>query len=122
MKSRLFAAVLPLAVFAAPLAAGCQKQNVSEVKDTVVFQTRITSASPVTAASGGIDQVTVYATCDWILTAEDWFTVTPSCGKTGISESTLTTTPNTTGADRTGTITLKAGSYSGTYTFTQKGI
>lgn len=122
MKSRFLAAVLPLAALAALLASGCQKQRVSEVRDTVVIQTKITSTSPVTAAAGGTDEITIYATCDWVLTAEDWFTVTPSVGTRGISESTLTTTPNTTGADRTGTITLTAGSYSGTYTFTQKGI
>ncbi len=121
MKPKLLAATLALGAFALLVVEGCQKQRVSEVHDTVVIQTEINSTSPVTSVSGGTDCITIYASCPWTLGGEDWFTITPSSGNAGISESTLTTTANTTGADRIGTITLKAGSYSSTYTFTQKG-
>lgn len=102
-------------------AAGCQKQNESEVHDTVVIQTKLTSSTPAMNVNGGEDNITIAATCDWTLECEDWFTVEPSAGTKGISESKITTRPNTTGEARTGTIKLKAGSYTSTYTFIQAG-
>lgn len=111
-------------ILVAPLLLGgvaCQKQTESEVHDTVVIQTKLTAKTPATLAEGGTDQITIYATCDWSLEGEDWFTIEPASGTKGVSESTITTQPNTTGVDRTGTIRLKAGSYTGTYTFTQAG-
>lgn len=109
----------------APLILGgvaCQKQNESEVQDTVVIRTELKAKTPATLVGGGTDQITIYATCDWSLEeGEDWFTIEPASGEKGVSESVITTQPNTTGADRTGTIRLKAGSYTGTYTFTQAG-
>lgn len=102
-------------------AASCQKQNESEVHDTVVIQTKLTGTTPAMKAEGGEDNITIAATCDWSLECEDWFTVEPASGTKGISESKITTQPNTTGEARTGTIKLKAGSYTSTYTFTQAG-
>ena len=99
----------------------CQKQNESEVSDTVVIRTELTAKTPATLVGGGTDQITIYATCDWSLEPEDWFTIEPKSGSKGVSEAVITTQPNTTGADRTGTIRLKAGSYTGTYTFIQSG-
>lgn len=97
----------------------CQKMKKSEMHDTVVIKTELSAKTPATLKDGGTDQVTIYATCDWTLECEDWFTVEPASGTQGVSESTITTQPNTTGAPRVGTIQLRAGSYSGTYTFTQ---
>ncbi len=108
----------------APLLLGgvsCQKQSESEVHDTVVIQTKLTAKTPVTLAEGGTDKITIYATCDWSLEGDDWFTIKPANGTKGVSESFITTQSNATGADRTGTIRLKAGSYTSTYTFTQAG-
>lgn len=102
-------------------AAACQKQNESEIHDTVVIKTVLKATTPATLVGGGTDAITIFATCDWSVECEDWFTVEPATGGQGISESVITTQPNTTGADRTGTITLKAGTYSGTYTFVQAG-
>lgn len=99
----------------------CQKQNESEVHDTVVIRTQLTAATPAMTAAGGTDLITIDATCEWSLQCEDWFTVEPASGSKGISESTITIQPNTTGEARTGTIKLKAGSYSSTYKFTQAG-
>ncbi len=99
----------------------CQKQNESEVSDTVVIRTELTGKTPATLVGGGTDQITIYATCGWSLEGEDWFTIEPASGDKGVSESVITTLPNATGADRTGTIRLKAGSYTGTYTFIQAG-
>lgn len=108
----------------APLILGgvaCQKQNESEVRDTVVIRTELKAKTPATLVGGGTDQITIYATCDWSLEGEDWFTIEPASGEKGVSESVITTQPNTTGESRVGTIHLKAGSYTGTYTFTQAG-
>ena len=102
-------------------AAACQKQNESEVHDTVVIRTQLTSDTPAMQVGGGTDNITIDATCDWSMECEDWFTVEPSTGTRGVSESTITVQPNTTGEARTGTIRLKAGSYSSTYKFTQAG-
>ncbi len=102
-------------------AVACQKQNESEVHDTVVIITQLSAKTPATVVAGGSDNITISATCDWSLQGEDWFTIEPASGNKGISESTITTQPNTTGAPRVGTIRLKAGSYSSTYTFTQAG-
>ena len=102
-------------------ALACQKQNESEVHDTVVIQTKLDKATPAMKVEGGEDNITIAATCDWSLECEDWFTVEPASGTKGISESKITTQPNTTGEARTGTVRLKAGSYTGTYTFTQAG-
>lgn len=102
-------------------AAACQKQNESEIHDTVVIKTVLNATTPATLVGGGTDAITIFATCDWSVECEDWFTVEPATGGQGISESVIKTQPNTTGADRTGTITLKAGTYSGTYTFVQAG-
>lgn len=102
-------------------AAACQKQNESEIHDTVVIKTVLNATTPATLVGGGTDAITIFANCDWSVECEDWFTVEPATGGQGISESVISTQPNTTGADRIGTITLKAGTYSGTYTFVQAG-
>lgn len=95
----------------------CQKQNDSEIHDTVVIRTQL----PVLKVEGGTDLVTIDATCDWTIECEDWFTIEPASGTKGVNESTITVQPNATGEARTGTVHLKAGSYSGTYKFTQAG-
>ena len=133
-------------ILVVPLLLGgtaCQKQTVSEVHDTVVIKTTLAAKTPATLVGGGTDQITISATCDWSLegedwftiepasgsrkrchapsSGEDWFTIEPASGTKGVSESTITTQPNTTGAARIGTIRLNAGSYTSTYTFTQAG-
>ncbi|MEE0430285.1 MAG: BACON domain-containing protein [Bacteroidales bacterium] len=111
-------------ILVVPLLLGgtaCQKQTVSEVHDTVVIKTTLAAKTPATLVGGGTDQITISATCDWSLKGEDWFTIEPASGTKGVSESTITTQPNTTGAARIGTIRLNAGSYTSTYTFTQAG-
>ena len=111
-------------ILAVPLLLGgvaCQKQTESEVHDTVVIGTTLDAKAQAALAEGGTSRITISATCDWSLEGEDWFTIEPASGVKGVSESTITTQPNTTGADRTGTIRLKAGSYTSTYTFTQAG-
>lgn len=110
-------------IFSALLAgfSACQKQNESEVHDTVVIRTQLTSATPAMTAAGGTDKITIDATCGWSMECEDWFTVEPASGEAGISESIITIQPNETGAARVGTIKLKAGSYGSTYKFTQAG-
>ena len=46
-------------------ATGCQKQSESEIHDTVVIQTKLTSGTPATKVTGGEDNITIAATCDW---------------------------------------------------------
>lgn len=119
MGKRIIALSLLLIPFL--LAMSCQKENESEIEDTVVIVTQLSSGTPATLVTGGADKITIMATCGWSLTCEDWYTIEPASGTQGISESTITVTANTTGAPRTASIKLKAGSYNGTYTFTQAG-
>ena len=70
-------------------ATGCQKQSESEIHDTVVIQTKLTSGTLATKVTGGEDNITIAATCDWSLEGEDWFTIELASGAQGISEQPL---------------------------------
>lgn len=107
---------LLLAITPLLLALACQKENESEIHDTAVIRTDLQTQP----ALGSTKAVTIFATCDWSLEGDDWFTIEPSRGGQGISESVISISPNNTGEERTGTIRIKAGSYSSTYTFKQK--
>lgn len=114
MRHRL--SLLSLIVTPLLLSVACQKEDESEIHDTAVIQTVL----PAQPAQGATKAVTIFATCGWSLEGEDWFTVEPAKGGQGISESVISISPNNSGAERTGTIRIKAGTYSGTYTFKQK--
>ncbi|MGM9737488.1 MAG: BACON domain-containing protein [Candidatus Cryptobacteroides sp.] len=114
MRHRL--SLLSLIVTPLLLSVACQKEDESGIHDTAVIQTVL----PAQPAQGATKAVTIFATCGWTLEGEDWFTVEPAKGGQGISESVISISPNNSGAERTGTIRIKAGTYSGTYTFKQK--
>ncbi len=72
-------------------------------------------------ANEGTRNVTIFTTCAWEATGDGWITVSPDHGDAeGIYEVSLTYGANTTGAERVGTVTFKAGTYTETYTLTQK--
>ncbi|MGM9768511.1 MAG: BACON domain-containing protein [Candidatus Cryptobacteroides sp.] len=98
------------------LSAACQKEDEPEVHDTAVIKTVL----PEQPVQGATTSVTIFATCDWTLEGDAWFTIEPARGSQGISESVISISPNDSGEGRTGIIRIKAGSYSGTYTFKQK--
>lgn len=64
--------------------------------------------------------ITLYTTCDWTATGDEWIAVEPATGSRGIYAVRLTFGTNDTGSPRTGTVIFTAGSYIETYTFTQK--
>ena len=65
--------------------------------------------------------VTIYTTCGWKATGDDWITIDPlSGGEKGIFAVHLSFGANDTGALRTGRVVFEAGTYSETYTLTQK--
>ena len=72
-------------------------------------------------AAAGTQSVTIYTTCGWKATGDDWITIEPlSGGEKGIFAVHLSFGANDTGALRTGRVVFEAGTYSETYTLTQK--
>ena len=71
--------------------------------------------------AAGTQSVTIYTTCGWKATGDDWITIEPlSGGEKGIFAVHLSFGANDTGALRTGRVVFEAGTYSETYTLTQK--
>jgi len=65
--------------------------------------------------------VTIYTTCGWKATGDDWITIEPlSGGEKGIFAVHLSFGANDSSALRTGRVVFEAGTYSETYTLTQK--
>ena len=78
------------------------------------------STSGTVEAAAGTQSVTIYTTCGWKATGDDWITIEPlSGGEKGIFAVHLSLGP-TTRAPRTGRVVFEAGTYSETYTLTQK--
>ena len=117
MKTKLLLALLALL----PLTyVSCQKLNQDDyVPDSAWFAT----ADQVEDASAGSRRITVYASCDWIVTCSnpEWVSVSPTSGGQGVHELTVTFTANEGSQQRVATIDCKAGEYTDTYTVTQKG-
>lgn len=104
------------AVLGGVLFSGCQKVHESGHVDSVCIYSAATEAS----AAAGSRTVTVFATCDWSVASNDaWLSVSPSEGQKGISEITYSWEANTTGAVRSGSLSLKAGSFTDTYPVNQ---
>ena len=111
-KQLLFIAVL----LCACLAGGCKDDDPS-APDSLYMH----STSGTVEAAAGTQSVTIYTTCGWKATGDDWITVEPlSGGEKGIFAVHLGFGANDTGAPRTGRVVLEAGTYSETYTLTQK--
>lgn len=87
---------------------------------------KTTDSAVVYTAEGSVNandvekSITLYTTCDWTATSDEWITVEPAGGSRGIHAVHLTFGKNDTGSPRTGTAAFTAGSYTETYTFTQK--
>lgn len=97
-----------------PLAA-CDDDN-PEITDSAVVYT----AGGTVNASDIEKSITLYATCDWTAAGSEWITVEPAAGSQGVFAVRLSFGANGTGSPRTGTVTFTAGTYTETYTFTQK--
>jgi hypothetical protein len=112
MKNQLlFIAVL----LCACLAGGC-KDDTPSAPDSVYMY----STSGTVEAAAGTHSVTIFTTCGWEATGNDWITVEPiSGGEKGIFAVHLSFGANNTGSTRTGQVVFKAGTYSETYTLTQ---
>lgn len=94
---------------------GC-KDDAESMPDSVVVST-----APLTVeAAAGFDSVTIFATCDWTAAGDEWIAIDPASGGQGIHAVTLTYGANETEAVRTGSVTFTAGSYSETFTLSQK--
>ena len=97
-KQLLFIAVL----LCACLAGSC-KDDDPAAPDSLYMH----STSGTVEAVAGTQSVTIYTTCGWKATGDDWITI-------------LSFGANDTGALRTGRVVFEAGTYSETYTLTQK--
>lgn len=96
-------------------AYGC-KDDSEDAPDSVYMY----STSGSVDAAAGMQSVTVFTTCAWQATGDDWITIDPASADTkGIHVVHLSFSSNETGTPRVGRIVFKAGSYSETYTLTQ---
>ncbi len=94
----------------------CTEEAPSAPDSVSMFSTEGTAE-----ATEGIQNVTIFTTCAWEATGDEWITIDPDRGdEKGIYEVRLSYGENTSGAPRTGTVVFKAGSYTETYTLTQK--
>lgn len=110
-KQLLFIAVL----LCACLAGSCKDD------DPAAPTPLLHSTSGTVEAAAGTQSVTIYTTCGWKATGDDWITIDPlSGGEKGIFAVHLSFGTNDTGALRTGRVVFEAGTYSETYTLTQK--
>lgn len=95
--------------------AGC-KDDAEPTPDSVVVST-----APLTVEAGaGLESVTIFATCGWTAAGDGWIAIDPASGERGIHAVTLTYGANDTGVLRTGSVNFTAGSYSETFTLSQK--
>lgn len=77
--------------------------------------------APVINGAGGSTAITFTSSGDWRLTSnESWIQVSPQEGKAGTYTVTITTTKNSTGKDRNGTISLTPGKKSQSVTICQR--
>ena len=73
------------------------------------------------SADAGTKSVTIFTTCGWTAAGDTWIDVNPaSGGEKGIHVVKLTYSANGTGAERTGVVTFKAGTYTETFTLRQE--
>ena len=100
-------------------ASACQKQVPQTVPESVTIITEPLAAGE--SAAGGERPIPIAASSDWTsVSNQGWIYVTPSSGGKGIQEVTIHFDPNTTGKRRQVCITFTSGTYSETYTLTQK--
>ena len=79
------------------------------------------STSATVEAGARTHSVTIFTTCAWTAAGDTWITVDPVAGgEKGIHVVKLSYTANPSAAPRTGTVTFKAGTYTETFTLTQK--
>lgn len=95
----------------------CDKDDDDDAPDSIYLYNLATKVD----GNEGTISVTLFATCAWDVTPNDgWITTDVSHGsEKGIYAVHLSYTANTTGAERVGTVTFKAGTYSELYTITQ---
>ena len=101
---------------------GFQAQCMVSVQNgiDITFGSMSTDA-PVINGAGGFTPITLTTSGDWKLTSnENWIKVMPQEGKAGTYTITITTTKNTTGKDRNGTISLTPGKKSQVITICQR--
>lgn len=99
------------------LAGSCKDDDPAAAPDSLYMY----SLSGTVEAAAGTQSVTIFTTCGWTAAGDDWITIEPlSGGEKGIFAVHLGFGANDTGAPRTGRVTFAAGTYSETYTLTQK--
>lgn len=116
MKHKILLLIMAISAIAF---VSCQKQRTTTTPESVAVITQpIDGGEP---AEAGTRAVTIAATCDWTAVSNDsWISVSPASGKVGMKEVILTFQENTTGEVRVGSVTFKAGTYSESFTLTQK--
>lgn len=105
-----------LIVTCASLAGSCRDDEPSATDSLYMYST-----SATVDAAAGSHSVTIFTTRAWEASGDGWITVDPlSGGEKGIFAVHLSFGANDTGAPRTGKVLFSAGTYTETYTLTQK--
>lgn len=121
-----------LALLCVSFACGCSDEDEKAPDSVFIYSTSTPADNPV-SAEAGVQSVTIFTTCAWKATSQaDWITVSPASGaEKGIHVVHLNYTANTSDRQspetenetepRSGTVIFQAGSYTETFTLTQKG-
>ena len=113
MKKHL---LLLLTLVCACLTSSCKDEDEAAPDSVYMYSTTGT-----VDAAAGTHSVTIFTTCAWTAAGDTWITVNPVAGgEKGIHVVKLSYTANPSAAPRTGTVTFKAGTYTETFTLTQK--
>lgn len=89
--------------------AACSGDSIGDIDSIIVSNDYLSvpSTSIQLSGDGSEQELTITANCKWNVSADvDWISLSPSSGNNNGSV-TITASLNSTGADRTGTITIK---------------
>lgn len=105
-------------LMAGVLAPACQKQKTESPAQTLTVMTH--PGEDGVSGQEGVCHVTIYATGEWEAeSSASWAILTDEYGPRGINDITVRIKRNTTGEQRSATLTFTCGNTVGTYVLTQ---
>lgn len=108
--------LLLTALFCASLLCGCKEDSDPAPGSLYLYETAVR-----VDAGAGAHSLTLFSTSAWSAEPDSWITLDPGSAESkGIRVVRLNFEQNTTGAERTGTVLFRAGTYTETFTITQK--
>lgn len=108
-------------LFALSLLCLCLANSCNDDENAAPDSVYLYSTTATVDAVAGAHSVTIFTTCAWEATGDDWITIDPVAGgEKGIYVVKLNYGANQTAGPRSGNVVFKAGSYTETFTLTQK--